>query len=114
MLTASQRSIIKSAYSAAGISLIVSAFGSTDKPTSSGADPTSTAQRLADFVSHYDLDGVDVDYEDLDAFDKGDGSAEKWLITFTTTLRSGLAPGAILTHARATLSNCSYVVTDRY
>ena len=51
-------------------------------------------------MSQYNLDGVDVDYEDFNAFDKGDGSAEKWLIAFTTALRSALPVGAILTHAR--------------
>jgi len=98
-LTAEQRSTAKAAYSAAGISLIVSAFGSTDTPTSAGANPTTTAQNLAAFVSQYGLDGVDVDYEDLNAFNKGDGSAENWLITFTTALRAALPSGAILTHA---------------
>jgi hypothetical protein len=104
-LTAAKRKSVKSAYHAAGISLIVSAFGSTDAPTSTGADPKSTAQRLAKYVSQYNLDGVDVDYEDFNAFEKGDGSAEKWLITFTTALRSALPGGAILTHARKPLGN---------
>jgi len=98
-LTAAQRSTAKAAYKNAGISLVVSAFGSTDTPTSAGANPTTTAQKLAAFVSQYGLDGVDVDYEDLNAFNKGDGSAENWLITFTTALRAALPQGAILTHA---------------
>ena len=50
-------------YAAAGIKLIVSVFGSTDAPTSSGADPVSTANNIAAWVKEYDLDGVDVDYE---------------------------------------------------
>lgn len=62
-ISASQRSTIKSQYSAAGISLIVSAFGSTDAPTSSGADPVGTANTMAAWVKQYDLDGIDVDYE---------------------------------------------------
>jgi chitinase len=57
-------------------------------------------------VSQNDLDGVDVDYEDLNAFNAGDGSAENWLITFTTALRSALPSGAILTHARELLVGC--------
>lgn len=57
------RASIKTSYHNAGISLIVSAFGSTDAPTSSGYDPTTVANNLAAFVLKYDLDGVDIDYE---------------------------------------------------
>jgi hypothetical protein len=62
-ISASTRSSIKSSYAAAGVKLIVSAFGSTDAPTSTGANPTTTANNLAAFVIQYGLDGVDVDYE---------------------------------------------------
>ena len=62
-LTADQRTSVKADYVAAGISLIVSAFGSTDAPTSTGADPTSTANTMAAWVKEFDLDGIDVDYE---------------------------------------------------
>jgi hypothetical protein len=57
------RASIKTSYHNAGISLIVSAFGSTDAPTSAGYDPTTVANNLAAFVLKYDLDGVDIDYE---------------------------------------------------
>lgn len=60
---ASARSSIKAQYEAAGIKLIVSLFGSTDAPTSTGADPVGTANTMAAWVKEYDLDGVDVDYE---------------------------------------------------
>ena len=49
-LTDAQRASIKADYAAAGISLVVSAFGSTDLPTSSQRDPTATAQAAAAFV----------------------------------------------------------------
>ena len=62
-LTSSQRTTIKSQYAAAGISLLVSLFGSTESPTSSGFDPVDTANTMAAWVKQYDLDGVDVDYE---------------------------------------------------
>ena len=42
------------------------------------------------------LDGVDIDWEDTGAFQKGTGEA--WLIAFTTQLRNAL-PNAIITHA---------------
>ncbi|KAG1880906.1 glycoside hydrolase family 18 protein [Suillus subluteus] len=99
-LTASQRSSILSEYEAAGISLIVSLFGSTETPTSSGYDPIDTANTMAAWVIEYGLQGVDVDYEDFAAFDAGTGSAEQWLGNFTTQLRTQLPQGQyILTHA---------------
>ncbi|KZP07837.1 carbohydrate-binding module family 5 protein [Athelia psychrophila] len=98
--TAAQRSALKASYNAAGISMIVSAFGSTETPASSGIDPTLSAQNLAAWVKEYDMDGVDVDFEDLAAFNGGTGSAENWLITFTTELRSLLPAGQyIISHA---------------
>ncbi|KAG7442421.1 uncharacterized protein BT62DRAFT_935982 [Guyanagaster necrorhizus] len=46
-LTSSETSAIKSEYAAASISLIVSAFGSTNVPTTTGADPVATANTMA-------------------------------------------------------------------
>jgi len=62
-LTASQRSSILSEFEAAGISFIVSLFGSTETPTSSGYNPIDTANTMAAWVIQYGLQGVDVDYE---------------------------------------------------
>lgn len=56
---ADQQALLDS-YHAAGISLVVSAFGSTDEPATSGADPTTTANNLAAWVIANNLDGVDV------------------------------------------------------
>ncbi|KAF9475015.1 glycoside hydrolase [Pholiota conissans] len=99
-LTSAQRSSIKSQYAAAGIKLVVSVFGSTDVPTSTNADPIATANTMAAWVIQYNLDGIDVDYEDFNAFDAGDGKAENWLISFTKQLRTKLPQGTyLLTHA---------------
>ncbi|KAG1897875.1 glycoside hydrolase family 18 protein [Suillus fuscotomentosus] len=93
-LTAAQRSSILSEYDAAGISLIVSLFGSTETPTSSGYDPIDTANTMAAWVIEYGLQG------DFAAFDAGTGAAEQWLGNFTTQLRTQLPQGQyILTHA---------------
>ncbi|KAG2144447.1 glycoside hydrolase family 18 protein [Suillus bovinus] len=93
-LTAAQRSSILSEYEAAGISLIVSLFGSTETPTSSGYDPIDTANTMAAWVIEYGLQG------DFAAFNGGTGSAEQWLGNFTTQLRAQLPQGQyILTHA---------------
>jgi len=62
-LTAAERATIKAEYAAAGISLIVSVFGSTDVPTTTGADPIATANTMAAWVIEFGLDGIDVDYE---------------------------------------------------
>ena len=62
-LTADQRSTLKQEYADAGISLIVSAFGSTEQPTTAGLDPIATANTMAAWVKDFDLDGIDVDYE---------------------------------------------------
>ncbi|KAJ7890477.1 glycoside hydrolase [Mycena olivaceomarginata] len=99
-LSATDRATIKAQYAAAGIKLIVSAFGSSDVPTSSGVDPVAMANTMGNWVIQYGLDGIDVDYEDFNAFDAGDGKAEAWLISFTTQLRTILPQGQyILTHA---------------
>ncbi|KAJ7708679.1 glycoside hydrolase [Mycena rosella] len=97
-LTQNQRQTIKREYAAAGIKLIVSAFGSTDIPTKS--DPIAMGTKMANWVKQYDLDGMDVDYEDFDVFDSGTGAGENWLISFTTQLRTILPQGEyIITHA---------------
>ncbi|KAK0501351.1 glycoside hydrolase family 18 protein [Armillaria luteobubalina] len=97
-LTSSERSAIKAQYAAAEISLMVAAFGSTDIPTTSGADPVATANAMAEWVIEYDLDGIDIDYEDFNAMNIG--TAEAWLTTFTQQLRVKLPLGSyIITHA---------------
>ncbi|KAJ3795919.1 putative chitinase [Lentinula aff. detonsa] len=98
ILAKDQKSSTKSSYQKAGIKLIVSAFGSTDLPTSK--DAKSTAATMAKWVQDNDVDGIDVDYEDLNAMNAQDGKAEQWLIDFTNALRTQLPQGKyILTHA---------------
>ncbi|KAF9509607.1 glycoside hydrolase family 18 protein [Hydnum rufescens UP504] len=90
----------KNKYAAAGIKLMVSAFGATDTPASAGADPTRTANSMASWVKKNHLDGIDVDFEDFEAINAADGRGEKWLITFTRTLRNALPVGQyLITHA---------------
>ena len=62
-LSDQDRASIKSQYTAAGIKLIVSAFGSVDTPTSSGLDPIRLANTMGNWVKRYKLDGIDIDYE---------------------------------------------------
>ena len=99
-LPADTKSAKKAEYAAAGINILVSAFGDSDHPTSDGRDPVDTANTMAQFVLDNNLDGIDVDYEDFDAIGKSNGSAEQWVATFTQTLRQKLPQGQfILSHA---------------
>jgi hypothetical protein len=77
-LSAADRATIKAQYAAAGIKLIVSAFGSSDVPTSSGVDPVAMvrftdkcyphailitlvqANTMGNWVIQYGLDGMAV------------------------------------------------------
>jgi chitinase len=52
---------------------MLSAFGSTENPTSQGYNPTDVAIKLADFVNQNNFDGVDIDYEDNAAMEAGTG-----------------------------------------
>lgn len=56
---------------------------------------------MAEWVISMDLDGIDVDYEDFNAFDGSSGSAVTWLESYTRQLRVNLPQGQyLLTHAR--------------
>ncbi|KAG5641908.1 hypothetical protein DXG03_003975 [Asterophora parasitica] len=107
--TDAERAAFKAKYNAAGIKLIVSAFGATDVPTTSRADPIATANSFAAWVKKYNLDGIDVDYEArfFHAFSLDNGitcpsvyRTSAWLISFTRQLRAQLPAGDyIITHA---------------
>lgn len=55
-------------YNDAGISMIVSAFGEADTPTTARTDPITVANDLASWVRKHKLQGVDIDYEVLFRF----------------------------------------------
>jgi chitinase len=90
---------IRKLYDSKGKKILVSAFGSTDMPTTAGKDPLQTAKNLADFVRANKFHGVDLDWEDNAAMEMGTG--EQWLITITKELRRLLPfeEGFIITHA---------------
>ena len=64
---------MKNAYNANGISLILSAFGASENPTSMGLSPIQCANKLAKYVYDNNFDGVDIDYEDNEAMLDGTG-----------------------------------------
>ncbi|KAI0830256.1 chitinase [Trametes gibbosa] len=97
-LPAEQRQTLKQQYNAVGISLVVSAFGETEHPTSQ--DPIKVANDLAQFVLNTDLDGIDIDYEEFELVVQQPGVGEAWVATLTQTLRQQLPQGQfILSHA---------------
>lgn len=90
LLDDTTRTSLKASYQNAGISLIVSAFGSTDVPTTlrlSLIVLQTMYWNMISTVCH------NVDYEDLYAMDAENGSAEIWLTTFTIALRAKLPQG---------------------
>jgi len=99
-LSQSTRDWIVNDYHSHNISFLVSAFGYGDNPTSLGKNPVTVANDLAAFVKKYNLDGVDLDWEDFGSLLPDNGKAEKWLSDFTIALRKQLPAGQyILTHA---------------
>lgn len=63
MLSTSDRAALKKSYNDAGITLMCSAFGSTDAPTTDGHDAATLAAQHASIVQELGLQGIDVDYE---------------------------------------------------
>lgn len=59
LIDAGTRSSTHSAYAAAGVNILVSAFGSTENPTSGGYAAASTASTMAAWVKTYGLDGIE-------------------------------------------------------
>lgn len=55
---------------------MATAFGDTETPTTSEVDPVATANTFASWVIDNHLDGIDIDYEDFQAFNTGNGDAE--------------------------------------
>lgn len=95
--SAADKKWFKSRYAGAGMKLMVSVFGATDTPQSMGKDPTQLGQTIAKFVKDNGLDGVDVDYEEMELF--GAGQSADWLIALTKSLRAQLPAPYIITHA---------------
>ncbi|KAH7107496.1 glycoside hydrolase [Auriculariales sp. MPI-PUGE-AT-0066] len=99
-LDAGKRKEILDSYHAAGKKIRVAAFGATEFPLMSGGDPTTIGNNLAAFVKQYELDGVDIDYEDSASFESATGGGEEFLITLTKVLREQLpSPQYVISHA---------------
>jgi len=68
-LSPAARAEARHKYHSAGFKWFVSAFGYTDKPTA--RDPAQVAEFIAGWAKEYHVDGIDVNFEDEDAFKKG-------------------------------------------
>jgi hypothetical protein len=80
---------LKKKYNDAGMKIMVSAFGATEEPTH--FNPEDACTKIANWVKTNNLDGVDLDYEDNGAMERGEG--EDWLIRCTKAIRAVLPVG---------------------
>ncbi|KAJ7733926.1 hypothetical protein B0H16DRAFT_1467810 [Mycena metata] len=96
-MTAADRATTKAEYNAAGISLIVSAFGSGSSPTSQ--NPTTVANYIANYVRTSPSTASILTTTFDDSALESAGTAIAWLSTLTTVLRQQLPQGQILIHA---------------
>lgn len=96
-MSTSERKKIMKEYQDKGIKIMLGAMGDQDQPTSKKFNPKTSAEKLAAFVKKYGFDGVDIDYEDFNAFNHG--TAEAWVISFQKELRAKLGKSYIITHA---------------
>ncbi|GHJ90277.1 hypothetical protein NliqN6_6679 [Naganishia liquefaciens] len=93
-MEAAKRKKLKAEYKAAGVSVMVSAFGATDPEVAQKAKAATVAAALAKFVKDYDLDGVDVDFED-----QMTAASIAWVIELQTALRTALPSPYLISHA---------------
>ena len=93
------RTSIKKLYKQANIKLFVSLFGATDEPIRNNKDPESLGKNIGEFVTKYQFDGVDVDWEESHYFETGDGRGEMWLEKLTISMKNNMASDILITHA---------------
>ncbi|KAJ7262368.1 glycoside hydrolase superfamily [Mycena rebaudengoi] len=75
----------------------ISALGAEEAPTTNNIDAKKLAKKMAKWVKDNDVDGIDVDYEDMKAM--AAGKSEQWIIDFTKQLYSELDRTHIINHA---------------
>ena len=86
-------------YAASGIKLLLSVFGATDHPIAAGLTASNLVTKISNYVTTYNYDGVDIDWEETSYFDYDNGIGEEWLIELTSGLRTSLGNQYIITHA---------------
>jgi hypothetical protein len=88
------RKIIKQFYQAAGVKLMVNAFGANEKPVTGKLDAGDCASKLIAFLDDYGFDGANIDFQDGIS---GDGIG--WLTTFTLSLTANDTKQYIFSHS---------------
>ncbi|KAL1411798.1 hypothetical protein Q8F55_002765 [Vanrija albida] len=88
--TDAQRQAILTNYHDNGIALMVSAFSDDDHIVSNKADPVATAQSIGAWVKKYNVDGVDIDYEDFKPLQEDPAGSLAWLTAFHNELATQL------------------------
>ena len=76
---------------------MVRALGA-ETPTSWNIGASTCADRIVDFIQKTGLDGVDIAYEDVNAFTNPVLKGEQWVIDLTKRIREKL-PSTIITHS---------------
>ena len=93
-LTDDQRTALKKQFHAAGISITFSCFGSLDDHTSNPSwadmDPVAIGQELIAFAHQYQLDGLDIEFEDMGFINSNRAATQIFLTTLYKTVRQGL------------------------
>jgi hypothetical protein len=88
------RKVIKQFYQAAGVKLLVNAFGSNEKPVSGKLDAGECASELVAFLHDYGFDGANIDLQEGIS---GDGIG--WITRFTLSLNGKNAKQYIFSHS---------------
>lgn len=88
------RKIIKQFYQAAGVKLLVNAFGSNERPVDAKLDAADCASKLVAFLDDYGLDGANIDFQDGIS-----GDAIEWLTRFTLSVPVNATRQYIFSHS---------------
>ena len=114
-LSPSERTALRQNLHDAGIAVTVSMFGSLDDSTDwISRNYTGMAQEVAELVKMYDLDGVDIDFEDLSYAANNPADTKTFLSAMTLTLRQELPAPYIISHSVQVRWWCATGVDDIY
>jgi chitinase len=87
---------LKNQYATKGIKLLITAFENIEYPVRLNLDAKKCGEKLANFITTYNLDGADISFQDSYSFTTG--AAEQWLTTFTNSLKGQLTSDKIIVH----------------
>ncbi|KAF8236846.1 glycoside hydrolase [Tricholoma matsutake] len=88
------------------IKIMVSVGGGDVKPTTDKWVPADAANNVAQFVKQNALDGVDLDWEDSQAYALDGQQCLDWIVNYTQVLRNNLGNEYIISHSPASAYFC--------